>query len=87
MIHELKIAPEYFSLVASGAKPFEVRRDDRPFAVGDKLILREYKGHGYTGYEVKVLITYIMRDKNYVKDGFCILGIKLITPDINYRKL
>lgn len=76
MIHELKISPEYFAEVACGNKTFEVRRDDRPYTVGDKLKLREYKGHGYTGNEVTAMVTYILRDKNYCKDGFCILGIK-----------
>ena len=45
MIHELKIAPEYFREVAFGNKTFEVRRDDCSYTVGDKLVLREYKGH------------------------------------------
>lgn len=81
MIHELKIAPEYFEKVITGEKTFEVRRDDRPYAVLDKLRLREYKGHGYTGREVTVAVSYILRDKNYVKGGFCILGIKLILPE------
>ena len=81
MVHELKIAPEYFEKVITGEKTFEVRRDDRPYAVLDALRLREYMGHGYTGREVTVGVSYILRDKNYVKDGFCILGIKLILPE------
>ena len=43
MTHYLRIAPEYFEAVLSGAKTFEVRReDDKTFAVGDMLILREW---------------------------------------------
>lgn len=87
IVHELKIAPEYFREVAFGNKTFEVRRDDRSYTVGDKLVLREYKGHGFTGNEVRAMITYILRDKNYCKDGFCILGIKLIQPNEDYRKI
>ena len=81
MIHELKIAPDYFEKVITGEKTFEVRRDDRPYAVLDGLRLREYKHHGYTGREATVKVSYILRDKNYVKDGFGILGIKLIIPE------
>ena len=35
--HELKILPEYFVAVRDGIKKFEVRKDDRPFEVGDIL--------------------------------------------------
>lgn len=86
VLHELKITPEYFSAVSSGEKNFEVRRDDRAYAVGDILKLKEYKGHSFTGNEVTVGISYILRDRNYCKEGFCILGIKPITePDILRR--
>lgn len=76
MTHELKIAPEYFEEVISGRKTFEVRKHDRPYTVGDKLILREYRGHTFSGNETSVFVTYILTDRNYCKEGFCILGIK-----------
>lgn len=66
MIYSKKIEPEYFSSVVSGAKPFEVRReDDCEFAVGDFLALNEYKPdvpQGYTGRCCLVEITYVLRD-------------------------
>lgn len=40
--HVLKLDTEYFDAVACGAKPFEVRRDDRGFQRGDILILERY---------------------------------------------
>lgn len=78
IVHELKIAPEYYAEVARGNKTFEVRRDDRLYSIGDMLKLREYKGHTYTGHEVTATITYILRDINFCKEGFCILALKLI---------
>lgn len=40
--HDLKCSTEYFDAVASAAKNFEVRRDDRGFQRGDTLVLRRY---------------------------------------------
>ena len=40
--HELKTWPQYFAAVRSGKKRFEIRRNDREFAVGDVLVLREF---------------------------------------------
>lgn len=40
--HNFKLATAYFDAVKSGAKNFEVRRDDRGFQKGDVLVLRRY---------------------------------------------
>lgn len=79
MTHELKILPEFFEAVIKGEKRFEIRKDDRAYKIGDFLLLKETSGHGYTGREVKVRVTYILRDRNYVKDGFCIMSIIIVT--------
>ena len=84
MQHELKISPEYFDAVDSDIKPFEVRRNDRPFRVGDSLWLREfidpssqlYAGVPYTGRTTHKIITYILDNKEYCPEGFVILGLK-----------
>lgn len=75
MTHELKIMPAFFQEVENGNKTFEVRRDDRAYNVNDLLKLQEYNGHSFTGRELTVRVTYILRDRNYCKDGFCIMGI------------
>lgn len=44
MKHELKCWSSSFLALVSGAKTFEIRReDDRTFSVGDTLFLREFK--------------------------------------------
>lgn len=77
MIHELKTRPEYFKSVISGAKPFEIRRNDRDFKVGDFVALNEFDDKsGYTGESALFEITYVMTSTEYVKEGFAVLGIK-----------
>lgn len=76
MTHDLKILPEYFTAVCSGEKTFEVRKDDRPFQVGDTLKLHEINCGVLTQRVVTVEVTYILRHPEYCKEGYCILGIK-----------
>lgn len=75
MRHELKIATEYFEAVASGEKNFEIRRNDRGYARGDVLRLREYNvDTGYTGRLLTREVTY-MTDYGQVED-YVVLGLK-----------
>ena len=60
--HVLKTWPEYFEAVASGAKTFELRFDDRGYQVGDHLVLREWSvTDGYTGRVVIKRVSYVLR--------------------------
>ena len=77
MTHELKIRPQFFDKVISGEKTFEIRKNDRNFIVGDRIILKEYdKETGFTGRNAVFEITYVMTDTEFVKKGFAVLGIK-----------
>lgn len=75
MEHRLKIMPEFFQPVSDGRKTFELRRDDRGFAVGDTLILSEWNGSDYTGREYRCVIDYILKDYIGLNPGYAILGI------------
>ena len=81
--HELKILPQFYNGVASHRKTFEIRKDDRDYQVGDRILLREFDGEDYTGHQTRRIITYILRDaKEYgLADGYCILGIQPIGWD------
>ena len=80
MIHSKKCEPEYFDSITKGLKLFEVRKEDKAccFLVGDFLALNEIEkpGGSETGKCCLVEITYVLRDPRFVKEGFCILGIK-----------
>lgn len=73
---ELKIRPEYFKEVRSGYKRFELRKNDRDYAVGDILVLNEYDGAEYTGESIKVQVRYILKNcpEYGLQQGYCILG-------------
>lgn len=84
-VHELKCWPEHFRTVRSREKPFEVRKNDRDYQVGDTLILWEwipperwieqYEGDGYTGELEIVTVTYVLDDPAYCLPGHVVLGL------------
>jgi hypothetical protein len=89
-VHELKTWPGPFRALLDGFKTFELRRDDRAYAVGDVLLLKEYDpailyniGHvldpsNYTGREIRKLVTYRCSLAEWIDDaprGWVVLGI------------
>jgi uncharacterized protein YqfB (UPF0267 family) len=84
--HDLKIWPEFFDHVLSGAKTAELRKDDREYVVGDVLVLREWQteGHYYTGRKVIRSITHVLRHmpeagcaaQHGLSAGYVILSLK-----------
>ena len=75
--HELKILPQYFEAIQSKDKCFEIRKDDRAFAVGDKLILKEYSNGEYTGRTCERFVQYIHHGTGEfgLAEGYCVLGL------------
>lgn len=76
--HRLKTHPEPFLALYTGAKRFEIRRDDdRVFRVGDVLELLEWVPgeERYTGATVVAIVTYVLRGPGYgVPEGHCIMS-------------
>ena len=82
--HELKIWPSYYDAVRSGAKTFELRKDDRGFAIGDRVHLREWDPDhrvDYTGRGAHLEITYIVRDAERfgIMPGYCVFAFQLVS--------
>ena len=86
--HELKTWPSFYEAILRGEKTFEARRNDRDFAVGDKLQLREFDpgkdcctaAFKYTGRMMTCEVTYILHGGQWgVESGFCIMAFKRLS--------
>lgn len=78
-IHRLKTLPSYFQALRIGDKTFEVRKDDRNFSVGDRLVLCEYDdlSDTYTGQELTYDVTYVMHGGKFGLDGdHVVMGLR-----------
>lgn len=84
--HELKTDPDVFQAVIEKRKTCEVRRNDRNFAVGDTLLLRETAEPGaamaagapliYTGRQVHCVVSHMLLGPEYgIPDGIAVLSI------------
>lgn len=99
--HEIKTWPNEFQAIVEGRKPFEWRKDDRGFEVGDTLRLLEWLPHApttgdegclaaayYTGREIAVTVTDIQRGPSWgIPEGFCMMSIQPLTryADVNAK--
>ena len=81
-----KIWPEYFDLVVSGKKKFEVRLADFDVKEGDTIILEEWdpKTKAYTGRRMEKKVGYVRKfnpndffgqEKEVAKKGFYVFQI------------
>ena len=76
MTHELKILRQYYNDSLKG-KMFEIRKNDRNYHVGDKLILKEFDNGEYTGRSIERWIVYIHHGTGEfgLEKGYCVLGL------------
>lgn len=80
--HVLKAWPTYFAAVVDGRKRFELRRNDRDFAVGDVLRLVEWiPGTSYgnaTGRVFRVRVTYLAQGIFCLPPDLCVMSVEAI---------
>jgi hypothetical protein len=84
MLHAIKTETSFFELILLGQKTFECRKFDRPYGIGDVVILQEFKDEGYTGREIYAKIGAILSD-NYkgISKGYCVFA--LVEIDLKYK--
>lgn len=74
-VHSVKVWPEFFQALWTGAKSFEIRLNDRNYAVGDYLDLHEYdpQANKYLDRTMRRRITYLTDFLQ--KDGYVVLQL------------
>jgi hypothetical protein len=78
--HTIKCWPAYFEPIRRKEKNFDVRRDDRGYQRGDKVILREFdpkRGSlgSFTGNDEHRKIKYILTGGQFgLEPGYVVLG-------------
>lgn len=85
--HELKSWPRFFRPIVAGERTHELRRNDRDYQVGDRVLLREYDpdSQRYTGSFCEAAITSMtsrdvpcaVSDEGLNRD-FCILSVRVV---------
>jgi hypothetical protein len=81
-IHRLKTWPIYFEAIWDDRKNFEVRKDDRHFAILDKLFLEEFDPErgDYSGRYIEAEITYVMRNSTFkaIEIGYVVMALRIL---------
>ena len=77
--HELKLNKQFEKAVWDGRKPFEIRKDDRDYQVGDhiRFYVVDEKGNGWASLlsKIEFEITYILTGWG-LEPGYVALGIR-----------
>ena len=76
--HNLKCITHFFVQAWSGNKPWEIRKDDREFSIGDIVTLWEvdYEKREYTERCFNNIVTYKYEGvENGLQEGYCILTL------------
>lgn len=86
MMHELKCDQRHFAEVKNGRKTFELRFNDRGFAVGHVIRLMEYETRfprefpsAYTGAMCYRVVTHILTHEDFpqaISPGWVIMSLK-----------
>jgi hypothetical protein len=96
--HKLKTDPKVFKDVEAGLKPFDIRLNDRNYAVGDTLVLMRTKhSHNqmvkdgwpliYTGEQLERKVTYMLEGPCYgLKKGWVIMTLEAIPEKKTAKK-
>ena len=89
-VHETKILFEYYAAICRGEKRFEIRNNDRDYQIGDIVVMRCWnpeKNEYYEKEHLVLLITYLLKDIDGIKKGYCAYGFKLIWKQFPFNPI
>lgn len=85
--HYVKSWPTFFEPISAGTRTSDIRKKDRPFAIGDTMVLKEFDWQAgrYTGREQEVEITHIISNETpcalssaVLDNDYCVLSIRKV---------
>ena len=79
MEHEVKILEQYANRNHEGKKPWELRKNDRNYKVGDwiRFHIIDDETKEPTGFSYRRKITYLFEGGEYgLEKGFCIMTVE-----------
>jgi len=76
-VHGLKSIPPSYYAIQSGSKSFDIRKDDREFAVGHVLRLCEFADGRFTGKSDFYRVIYLTDFEQ--KPGYVVMGLRKMT--------
>lgn len=77
--HRIKTVQPYFDECWHGRKPFEVRKNDRDYQVGDKVVLQEYdsQNNRYTERGIEGIILYVLKDYAPIDSQYVVFSYEI----------
>lgn len=82
--HRLKIQEQYADAVLNGTKTFEIRKNDRGYEVGDKIVFDVVTNEGYAvGAAARHPLNVAAYRIDYILDGFEGLAQKYVAMAIS----
>lgn len=80
--HETRLSCLNYDDIMMCRQTFLLLQNKDNYQVGDKLVLKEYRGGFQTGREIQTDIIYVLEAHRGLTEGFCILGIKVEVEEI-----
>lgn len=80
--HDLKCHPDYFIDIWNNKRLFDIRLNDKQYAVYDYILLREFNTPYYSGRVIFGIIKYITNFPEGLRENFVGIGFDIIYKNV-----